>query len=304
MDLNALNMFVMAARCGSLSAAARNNDIPLPTLSRKILDLEKELKVLLLERTVKGCKVTEAGARLLAYASSAMDILQEAERSVEPEQAGLTGRLRLSLPQSFGPWWEIIRRFQRTYPGIAVNVYSTERRVDLVSDGIDVALRVGTIADDSVVARHLTDFRHFLVASPALLNASPPLHEPSDLARFPCAAWGSAIDAHPVWRLGDHAYDISAVFTVNDYLQLRAGALAGDFITELPAFIAAGYIRKGELIELLPEYPLPCSSLHLVYKKQRHISSTARAYIDFCTAHLSVLTEQCRVPSDTGIREK
>ncbi|MEI7106916.1 LysR substrate-binding domain-containing protein [Pectobacterium versatile] len=304
MDLNALNMFVMAARSGSLTAAARENNIPLPTLSRRIQDLEKELKVLLLERTAKGCKVTEAGKRLLNHASSAMDILNDAEQFMVPDHPHITGRLRLTLPQSMGPWWEIIRQFQQTYPRIAVNVYSTERRVDLISDGVDVALRVGTIADDSVVARHLMDFRHILVASPGLLNASPPLREPSDLIKFPCAAWGSIIDARPVWRLGNHAYGVSAVLTVNDYLHLRAGALAGDFITELPAFFAAEYIKRGELTELLPEYPLPYSSLHLVYKKQQHISSTARTYIDFCTAHISVLSEQCRVPSDSYFREE
>ncbi|MCH4996183.1 LysR family transcriptional regulator [Pectobacterium carotovorum] len=304
MDLNALNMFVMAVRSGSLTAAARENNIPLPTLSRRIQDLEKELKVLLLERTAKGCKVTEAGKKLLNHASSAMDILNDAEQFMVPDHPHITGRLRLTLPQSMGPWWEIIRQFQQTYPRIAVNVYSTERRVDLISDGVDVALRVGTIADDSVVARHLMDFRHILVASPRLLNASPPLREPSDLIKFPCAAWGSIIDARPVWMLGNHAYDVSAVLTVNDYLHLRAGALAGDFITELPAFFAAEYIKRGELTELLPEYPLPYSSLHLVYKKQQHISSTARAYIDFCTAHIAELSEQCHVPPDAHYKEE
>lgn len=296
-------MFVMVVRCGSLSAAARHYNIPLPTLSRKITELETSLEVLLLIRTAKGCQVTEAGERLLGYASAAMDMLEEAERSVEPEQAHLTGHLRLSLPQSFDPWWEMIRRFQQAYPRIAVNVHSTERRVDLVSEGVDVALRVGTIGDDSVVARHLMDFRHILVASPKLLNASPPLREPADLMNFRCAAWGSMIDARPVWRLGNHVYDVFAVFTVNDYLHLRAGAMAGDFITELPAFFAADYIKRGELIELLPEYPLPYTSLHLVYKKQRHISTTARAFIDFCAAHVSILLEQCRVPSDGNFRK-
>lgn len=304
MDLNALNMFVMAARSGSLTAAARENNIPLPTLSRRIQELERELKVLLLERTAKGCKVTEAGKRLLNHASSAMDILNDAEQSVVSGNPHITGRLRLTLPQSMELWWEIIRQFQQTYPRIAISVYSTERRVDLISDGVDVALRVGTIADDSVVARHLMDFRHILVASPELLKASRPLLEPSDLMRFPCAAWGSVIDARPVWMLGNHAYDVPAIFTVNDYLHLRAGALAGDFITELPAFFAAEYIKRGELTELLPEHPLPYSSLHLVYKKQQHISSTARAYIDFCTAHIAKLSEQCRVPSDAYLRDK
>ncbi|MEG0870716.1 MAG: LysR family transcriptional regulator, partial [Hafnia sp.] len=164
MDLNALRMFVMAARCGSLSAAARNNDIPLPTLSRNIAELEKELNVLLLERTVKGCRVTEAGNKLLNYASSAIDMLTDAEQALLSGSPRITGRLRLTIPQSLEPWWGIIRSFQQAYPGIAINVYTTERRVDLISEGIDVALRVGTIADDAVVVRHLMDFRHILVA--------------------------------------------------------------------------------------------------------------------------------------------
>lgn len=298
MDLNALRMFVMAARCGSLSAAARNNDIPLPTLSRNIAELEKELNVLLLERTVKGCRVTEAGNKLLNYASSAIDMLTDAEQALLSGSPRITGRLRLTIPQSLEPWWGIIRSFQQAYPGIAINVYTTERRVDLISEGIDVALRVGTIADDAVVVRHLMDFKHILVASPRLLGDHDGLKEPTELAHFPCAAWGSAIDARPVWLLGNHAYDVPAQFMVNDYLHLRAGALAGEYITELPAFFASDALNSGDLIELLPDSPLPFSSLHLVYKRHRHISAAARAYIEFCTENIAVLAEKCHVPAD------
>lgn len=298
MDLNALKMFVLAARCGSLSAAARQNNIPLPTLSRRISELEHELNVVLLERTVKGCSATEAGQKLLNQASSAIDILNDAELFLTTGDTRITGWLRLTMPQSLEPWWEIIRRFQQMHPGIAINVYTTERRVDLISEGIDVALRVGSIADDDVVARHLMDFRHILVASPKLfLNSGLP-KEPSDLKNYACAAWGSVIGARPVWMLGEHAYDVPATFTVNDYLHLRAGALAGAYITELPAFFAAEYIHSGELIEILPQTRLPFSSLHLVYKKHRHVSAAARAYIEFCTDNAFVLMEKSRVPSD------
>lgn len=302
MDLNALKMFVLAARSGSLSAAARQNNIPLPTLSRRIAELEDDLKVVLLERTVKGCRVTEAGEKLLNKASSAIDILNDAEQFLTAGSPHITGRLRLTMPQSLEPWWEIIRRFQQTYPGIVVNVYATERRVDLISEGIDVALRVGSIADDNVVVRHLMDFRHILVASPKFfLNRDIP-KEPSDLMKYPCAAWGSVIDSRPLWRLGEHAYDIPALFTVNDYLHLRAGALAGAYITELPAFFAAEYIHSGELIEILPHTRLPYSSLHLVYKKHRHVSVAARAYIEFCTDNAFILREKSHIPSDDGNR--
>lgn len=298
MDLNALRMFVLAARSGSLSAAARQHNIPLPTLSRRLTELEHDLNVVLLERTVKGCRVTEAGKKLLNQTSSAIDIINDAEQFLTADNPRITGRLRLTMPQSLEPWWEIIRQFQQMYPDIAINVYTTERRVDLISEGIDVALRVGSIADDNVVARHLMDFRHILVASPKLFLDSGLPKEPSDLNRYACAAWGSVIDARPVWMLGKHAYDVPATLMVNDYLHLRAGALAGAYITELPAFFAAEYIHSGELIEILPQTQLPFSSLHLVYKKHRHVSAAARAYIEFCTDNAFVLMEKSRVPSD------
>lgn len=111
---------------------------------------------------------------MLDQASSAIDTLNDAEQFLTTADSRITGRLRLTMPQSLEPWWEIIRQFQRIYPGIAINVYTTERRVDLVSEGIDVALRVGSISDDDVVASHLMDFRHILVASPALFQGSEP----------------------------------------------------------------------------------------------------------------------------------
>lgn len=120
--------------------------------------------------------------------------------------------------------------------------------------------------------------------------------------KYPCAAWGSVIGARPTWMLGEHTYDVPATFIVNDYLHLQSGALAGDYVTELPAFFAAEYIHSGKLIEVLPQTRLPFSSLHLVYKKPRHVSAAARAYIEFCKANVHILKEKCRVPSDEECR--
>ncbi|APG89263.1 LysR family transcriptional regulator (plasmid) [Sinorhizobium americanum CCGM7] len=298
MDYNAVSMFVAVAQVGSLSAAATRMGIPLPTLSRKIAELESYLKVQLLERTARGCRVTEAGSRLFEHASGGIEALQEAERSIMNEQARLIGRLRLSLPQSFEPWWVLLGLFQHAHPDIQISVYSTERRVDLLADGVDVALRVGTIADDTVVARHMLTFRHILVASPKLVERHGALSHPADLSRYPCAAWGSTLDARPVWMLGGHSHKASATFTVNDYLHLRARAIAGDIVTELPSFLAAEPLKKGALVELLPKHPFPNTPLHLVYRRQRHASTIVRAYLDFCSAHLSIIEDKCRVPFD------
>ncbi|WP_245476764.1 LysR family transcriptional regulator [Bradyrhizobium sp. Leo170] len=107
MDLNATRMFVAVVQAGSLSAAAARLGIPLPTLSRRIRDLEQQLKVQLLERSARGAKLTDAGTRLYEHAGRGIEVLLEAEQAVMSDQARLKGRLRLSLPQAFEPWWDL-----------------------------------------------------------------------------------------------------------------------------------------------------------------------------------------------------
>ncbi|MEG6992008.1 LysR family transcriptional regulator, partial [Pseudomonas aeruginosa] len=145
MDLNALRMFVGVVQAGSLSAAAARLEIPLPTLSRRVRELEHQLAVQLLERSVRGTRLTEAGMRLYENAARGVEILHEAEQALASDQARLKGRLRLSLPPGFEPWWELLGVFQRRYPDIRVQVFTSERRIDLVEDGVDVALRVGAV---------------------------------------------------------------------------------------------------------------------------------------------------------------
>src|SRR6516225_4076141 len=168
MDLNAARMFVGVVQAGSLSAAATRLGIPLPTLSRRMRDLERQLKVQLLERSARGARLTDTGSRLYEHASRGIEALLEAEEAVVSDQACLKGRLRLSLPQTVEPWWELLAAFQRRYPDIQVYVYSTERRVDPGNGCIDLALRVGASAHEPMVARLILTFRHIVVARPQL----------------------------------------------------------------------------------------------------------------------------------------
>src|SRR5439155_5105142 len=143
MDFNAARMFVAVVQAGSLSAAATRLGTPLATRSRRVRDLERELAVQLLVRSAQGTKLTDAGARLYEHANRGIGALLEAEQAVASDQARLKGRLRLSFPPTVVPWWELLASFQRCYPDIQVYVYSTDRRIDLIDDTIDVALRVG-----------------------------------------------------------------------------------------------------------------------------------------------------------------
>lgn len=286
MDLNAVQMFVSAVKAGSLSAAARRIGVPLPTLSRHIRELERELRVQLLERSARGTRLTDAGTRLYEHATRGIEALIEAEQAVKNDQAHLRGRLRLSLPTGFEPWWDLLGTFQRHHPGIQLSVYSTDRRVDLVQDGIDVALRVGVVVHEALVARRLLTYRHVLVASPALLERLGTPSSPEALHHFPCAAWCRDANHQARWRFGENVIELKAVLTINDYLQLRSRALAGEIVTELPPFLAAEPIRSGELCAVLADHPLPELQVSLLYPSHRHPSSIVRAYLSFCQKQL------------------
>ena len=282
MDLNSTRMFVGAVQAGSLSAAAARLNLPLPTISRRIRQLEQELKIQLLERSPKGITLTDAGARLYEHASRGLEALAEGAQALRSDQARLKGRLRLSIPPSMEPWWELLGDFQQQFPDIRLSIFSTERRVDLVQDGIDVALRVGAIVDESMVASRVASYRHVLVASPTLLSRLGAPRTADGLHRFPCAVWAPGASAQSVWNLGEAAFVPDAVLSSNDYLHLRACALRGEVVTELPPFLAHEALARGELVRVLPRLKLPEVSINLLYPSHRHPSSLVRAYLSYC----------------------
>ncbi len=285
MDLNAAALFVHVVQGGSLSAGAARAGVPLPTLSRRIRALERELKVQLFDRSTRGARPTDAGQRLYDHATRGIEALADAERAVRSDQARLKGRLRLTLPEAFEPWWRLLGAFQARYPDINLSVYVTERRVDLIQDGIDVALRIGGVVDESLIARPVAAYRHGLVAAPELVERQAPLVSLDQLLHWPCAVWSPSTDAPAVWRLGGRDLRVRSVLSTNDYLQLRDAALSGAVITELPPFLAAPGLASGRLVRLLPRAMFPEQRLNLLYPSQRYPSTLVRAYLDFCQDH-------------------
>lgn len=284
MDLNAVKMFVSVVQAGSLSAAALRMGIPLPTLSRRIRELEKELKVALLERSARGTKLTDIGTRLYDRATLGIDALAEAEEAAKSDQARLRGRLRISLPTEFEPWWELIGAFQRRYPDVQVSAYTTDRRVDLVEEGIDVALRVGVLVHEAMVARRLLVYRHVLVASPQFMKRFGTPDTPDQITHRPCAVRCRDTNSGASWRLGEHVVRPQAILSTNSYLHLRNRALAGEVLTELPPFLATAHLQSGKLCAVLADHPMPEQEVSLLYPSHRHPSSIVRAYLDFCQA--------------------
>ena len=291
MDLNAVRMFVAAVQAGSLSAAAARLDMALPTLSRRVRELEAELKVRLFERNARGVRLTDAGTRLYEHACRGVEALEDAARAVASDEAQLRGTLRLSIPPSFEPWWDLIAAFQRCHPQVQVSVFTTERRVDLVEDGIDVALRVGEVVHDSMVGRRLLGYRHVLVASPQLLERVGEPTSPEGLRHLPCGVWQQSGAPGAIWQLGDQRFEPLAMLVTNDYVHLRSRAIAAELLTELPPFLAHDALQRGKLKRVFPDLPMPAQDISLLYPSRRFVSSIVRAYIDFCQAHADAVCD-------------
>lgn len=276
MDLNSLRLFVEAAQAGSLSEAARRTGVPLPTLSRRVRALEDELGTRLLDRSTRGLQLTHAGARLFADADPALVLLSQAEQRLH-DAGGVSGTLRISVPPHFEPLWPILEDFRDRFPHVRFDVFVTDRRVDLVADGIDVVIRVGEGGHESYVGRTLARYRHKLVAAPSLV-AGVLLGSPEDLLQFDCACWRGS--GAPAWRLGEETVRLDPILTTNDYQHLLQLAVRGRAVTEAPPFLVHELLRDGHLVEVLPHLPLPRQAVRVLVTDTRLLSPLVRQFLD------------------------
>ncbi|MDY2562326.1 substrate binding domain-containing protein [Pseudomonas syringae] len=208
--------------------------------------------------------------------------------------------MRLSVPPSFSPWWQLMSDFQKDHLDIRVHLLSTERRVHPVEDGVDVALRVGRVEHESLVARHLLDYRHILVASPRLLASHGTPKNPYHLNRFPCATWTLGTNMTGTWRFPGVILEPNVVLSTNDSMHLLHSAVAGNVVTELPPFIVKDAIKQGLLVPLLPDHVLPEFSLNLLYPAHCHPSAVVRTYVEYCRRRLPCLLDACSISPGTS----
>jgi len=286
MDLNSARIFSNVAAKGSFSSAARLMGIPVATVSRRVAELESSLNVRLLERSTRKLRLTEAGATLYEFVSRGVEEMDAGLLALSEQERNLNGRLRLSLPPSFEPMWKLLGDFQEIHANIEIDLFVSERQLEFIEDGIDVALRIGDVASQSAVARLLMTYRHCLVASPEFL-ADNSLENPQDIIFKKCAAWCQK-DQPITWSLGNETLTINPFIRANDYLHMRYLALCHKCITELPPFFCQKYIESGRLVEVLPDYPMPEQQINLVYPSRKRMSRITRVFIDYCVESFKV----------------
>ncbi len=286
MDLNSTRMFVNVVMKGSFSAAALFMAVPVATVSRRVADLESVLGVRLLERSTRKLRLTEAGTILYEFASRGLEEMDAGLLALSEQQQNLKGHLRLSLPPSFEPMWKLLDDFQELYNNIEIDLFVTERRLDFIEDGIDVALRIGDVVSLSAIARLLLSYRHRVVASPQFL-AGNVFNIPLDIDIYKCAAWAKK-EQDIIWSLGNEKVSIKPFIRANDYSYMRYLALNHKCITELPPFYCQEHIENGELVEVLPDYPMPVQQVSLIYPSRKHVSRITRVFIDYCVKNFNV----------------
>lgn len=260
MDFNATKLFIAVVNAGSFSAASNRTGVPIATISRKVNELEQGLNVLLLERSRQGVKPTYKGQQFFEQARLGIELLEDAQKSVTSAHT-LQGKLRLSVPPNFSLWWDLLIEFQQRYPDITVFCHSGERVVDLFADGIDVALRLGDLNTDDVIAKPLITLNTLFVASPELLAQHDTPETLTEMARLPVAARESLNQGLFEWNSGTEQVKYKPVFSSNNLQGLMHYALRGKAVVELLDFSARPWLESGELVQLLPHLP-PKKSLY------------------------------------------
>ena len=290
-DLSEIGVFVKVVATGSFSQAARDLGLPKSTVSRKVSQLEERLGARLLQRTTRKVALTEVGAMYHERCARILPELEDAERAVTELQDVPRGLLRIAAPSRFGMLGPVVAEFLSLYPDVKVEVVCSDRVVDLIEEGFDVAIRAGSLADGSLVARRLMEsIPHFLVASPAYVTRRGSPGEPSELARHDCLIFGGARDPR-TWRFRKSGRQVDVTVagraTINDFQLLRQSALAGHGIARLPAQVACDDLRTGRLVRVIDDWQTAEVPLSLVYPSTRHLSPKVRAFIDLARQRLT-----------------
>ena len=288
-----LHVFAAVVETGSFTAAAERLDIAKSAVSRRVSALEERLGVELLRRTTRKQNLTDAGQELYERSTRVLSDLEEIESAVSQEHGEVSGLLRVALPLSFGvsQMCAPIARFGEEHPRVRFDLDLNDRRIDLVEEGIDVAVRIGQLPDSSLVARKLFEVRTVICGSPGYFDTHGTPKTPQDLLQHDCLVYGNLADPAK-WVCTDqqgkrHRVDVPRAMTASSGDFLCAAAKRGMGIAMQPTFIVGEAISRGELVPILTDYQWPVSPAYAIYPATRHLSTRVRKFIDMLVEYFS-----------------
>ena len=282
-----MQTFVRVAESGSLSATAERMNIAKSAVSRRLADLESRLGVQLLHRTTRRISLTDSGRGFFIQAQRLLAELEEAEQSLAREHTNLQGLLRIAAPLSFGikHLAPLLDQFMLLHPGLQLDLTLDDRTVNLIEEGMDLAIRIGLLADSTLMSRRLATVRLIICASPAYLaQHGQPLH-PDDLKHHAALNYSNIPDSR-VWQF---TCPDETTLTARPPARMRANngevlvqaAIDGLGVLVSPDFICSDAIKRGLLQPILTAFPQMDIPVYVIYPSQRHLPQRVRALIDF-----------------------
>jgi DNA-binding transcriptional LysR family regulator len=286
-NLTDIAVFVRVVERGSFTVAAADLELSRAAVSKYVSRLEERLGARLMQRTTRRLSLTEAGAALFEASRGAIERIEEAEAAIARFQSAPRGRLRVSAPMSFGilHLGPTLAAFAREHPQVTLDLAFDDRYVNLVEEGFDVALRIGRLADSSLVARKLAATRLVVCAAPSYLAEHGEPEVPEDLAAHNCLLYTYLATAN-VWRFTapdgrEIPVAVSGNLRANNGIVEAEAAVAGMGILMTPTFYVGPLIRQGKLKQILGGYRGPEIGIHAVYPQREHVPPKVRAFVDF-----------------------
>ncbi len=284
----AIPIFVAVIENGGFSAAARVLGISKSAVSKRVNQLEHHLGVRLLHRTTRKLSLTEAGTRYFEHAAQALMAANKAEDAVTELQGEPQGKLKVSCPMSFGRLHvaPLIPKLMKRYPKLKVELIMDDRTVDLIAEGLDVAIRSssGGLPDSSLVARKLAPLRQAICASPAYIEEHGAPTVPTELVDHNCILFSYSRDANE-WTLvkGEtrETVAISGDYRVNNSEAIIEALREGIGIGRLPTFVAGPDLKSGRLIKVLETYEIPDHTFYAVFPEREYLPAKVRAFLEF-----------------------
>ena len=285
-QLEDMNMFIRVVDAGGISRAAEQLGLAKSAVSRRLVDLESRLGVRLINRTTRTSSLTEIGRTYYERAIKVVDDVSELNAITADSSTSLQGTINIAAPLSFGlsHLSSAIDSFVKQHPELTINIDFSDRQVDLVEEGLDLAFRIAELKDSSLIARKISPIKIILCASPDYLKEHGTPETPDDLKNHKLLHYN--ISGTSTWKLSDekgkqYSINVTAKIIANNGNFLRDMAIAGHGIVSSPTFISWKAIATGDLVTVLSDYKLPQLNAYAVYPQTRYLSQRTRMLIDF-----------------------
>ncbi|UIL54754.1 MULTISPECIES: LysR family transcriptional regulator [Pantoea] len=290
MQIEDLRIYVAVIHAGNFTAAADQLMLSKQYVSRRMAALEASLGARLLIRNTRKLSVTDAGLLFAQHAQRILDDIQEAELAVSEQRQTLRGSFRINLPMSYGMnhLSPLIAEFLSQHPVLQFQIELADRYVDVIGEGVDMAIRIGALADSTLIARPLGELKRVICGSPAYLARAGTPQQPDELLQHACLRYGR--EGQNGWELQVSGKGkwlaVQGPMVSNNGEVLRDAALAGLGLVLLPEFIVGQALQRGELVTVLEPFHPPSLALNAVYPQHRQRSEVNRQLLAFLQARL------------------